>query len=161
MFLNLVIAALQVIFILMNFTVEREYCDGPLDPNSSTLFVKDAYDFGVAYNPMFHDRPDWLVKATCVHAYGFWILYSIIFYLAVTDGWARSKFLSQVVVPVFLGAKVYAILFYHFMEFTSDTPPPKLVPYFGAEGGYLVSMGLVFYKLVSLAMDNGKRSKED
>ena len=47
MFLNLVIAALQVIFILMNFTVEREYCEGPLDPNSATLFVKDAYDFGV------------------------------------------------------------------------------------------------------------------
>jgi len=161
MLVNLVIAALQVLFISMNFTVEREYCDGPLDPNSTTLFVKDAYDFGVAFNPYFHNRPEWLVKATCVHAYGFWILYSLIFYLAVTDGWGRSKFLGRLVLPIFLGAKVYAILFYHFMEFTSDTPPTKLVPYFGAEGGYLVSIALVFYKLVSAALDKGKHSKED
>jgi len=163
MVLNLVIAALQVCFIVMNFTVEREYCHGPLDPTSTTPFVKDAYDFGIAYNPLFHEQPEWLVKATCVHAYGFWILYSLIFYLSVTDGWARSgsKVLTRVILPVFLGAKVYAILFYHFMEFTSHAPPPKLLPYFAAEGGYLVSIGLVFYKLVSVASDTPKNAKQD
>ena len=161
MLVNLVIAALQVVFVLMNFTVEKEYCRAPLDPNSTVLFVKDAYDFGVAFNPLFHERPEWLAKATCVHAYGFWMLYSLIFYLAVTDGWARSKILSQVVLPVFLGAKVYAIMFYHFMVFTSDNPPSKLLPYFGGEGGYLVSIVLVFYKLISVALDKAKYSKID
>jgi len=161
MFLNAAIAILQTVFILMNYTVEREYCRAPLDPDSTILFVKDAYDFGVAYNPYFHERPEWLVKATCIHAYVFWILYSLIFYLAVTDGWARSRLLSQLVVPLFLGAKVYAILFYHFMEFTSDSPPTKLVPYFLSEGGYLVSIALVFYKLLSVAFNKAKHAKED
>jgi hypothetical protein len=35
----------------------------------------------------------------------------------------------------------------HTMEFMSATPPQHLVPYFGVEGPYLVSIGLVIYKL--------------
>ena len=33
------------------------------------------------------------------------------------------------------------------MEFTSDRPPPNLVPYFATEGPYLLSIGLVLLKL--------------
>ena len=40
-----------------------------------------------------------------------------------------------------------AIGFYHLMEFTSDRPPPNLVPYFATEGPYLLSIGLVLLKL--------------
>lgn len=162
MVLNAVIAALQAIFVVTSFTIEREYCHAPLDPTSSTPFVKETVDFAIEYNPLFHERPEWLVKATCIHAYGFWILYSIIFYLAVTDGWARcSKLLSRVVLPVFLGAKVNAIFFYHFMEFTSHAPPPNVLAYFGAEGSYLVSIGLVLYKLVSVASNEAIKGKQD
>ena len=150
MSLNVVIAALQAFFVFTSVTVEREYCHAPLDPTSSTPLVKETYDFCINYNPLFLERPEWLVKATCVHAYGSWILYSLVFYMAVTDGWTtRSDVLRQVVLPTLLGCKVYAILFYHYMEFTSHAPPPNLVAYFGAEGTYLVSIGLVFYKLVS------------
>ena len=40
-------------------------------------------------------------------------------------------------------AQVYGVAFYHFMEFTSSTPPPNLVPYFAAEGPYAVSVLMV------------------
>jgi hypothetical protein len=161
MVLNAVIAALQVIFVFTSFTIEREYCHAPLDPTSSTPFVKETIDFGIEYNPLFHERPEWLVKATCIHAYGFWIMYSMVFYLAVTDRWARSKLLSLVFLPVFLGAKVNAVFFYHYMEFTSHAPPPNLLAYFCAEGSYLVSIGLILYKLVSVASNEAKSGKQD
>eukprot|EP00536_Pseudo-nitzschia_multiseries_P005408 jgi/Psemu1/295880/fgenesh1_pm.101_\ len=166
MLVNHIIAALQVLFVSISFTVEKEYCRAPLDPSSSVPLVKETYDFGVRYNPLFHSRPEWLVQATCIHAYCFWVLYSLIFYLAITDGWARSAtpaWLRRVVLPVFLGCKVNAILFYHYMEFTSDMPPPNLLAYFGSEGSYLVSMGLVFYKLVtaSSSSDESKNGKQD
>lgn len=159
--LNYVIAAFQVLFVFTSLTVENEYCRAPLDPSSSTPFVKQAYDFGINYNPLFHERPVWLVQATCIHVYAFWILYVIIFYMAVTDGWSKSPaWLRQVVLPTLLGCKVNAILFYHYMEFTSHAPPPNLLAYFGSEGSYLVSMGLVFYKLLSSA-SSSKGKKQD
>mmetsp|Transcript_1727 Transcript_1727/g.3643 ORF Transcript_1727/g.3643 Transcript_1727/m.3643 type:complete len:180 (-) Transcript_1727:145-684(-) len=158
---NIIIAVLQVLFVSMSFTVEQEYCQGPLDPTSTTLFVKDTVDFSIAYNPLFHERPRWLVEATCIHAYGFWILYSTIFYLAITDGWSRPSLLTRVLVPIGIGAKLNAVVFYHYMEFTSHTPPTHLVPYFSAEGGYLVSLGLVIYKLASAASSDSKRRKLD
>jgi len=162
MVLNYVIAILQVLFLVMSATVEVEYCAGPLDPESTTLFVKDTVDFGLAYNPLFHARPEWLVKATCGHAYIMWIFYSTVFYVAITDGWTRSKLLTRVVLPIFLGAKVYAIFFYHYMEFTSETPPTNVVVYFAAEGAYLVSMALVLYKLISAATaSDAKDGKQD
>uniref|UniRef100_A0A7S4AXR7 Uncharacterized protein n=1 Tax=Pseudo-nitzschia australis TaxID=44445 RepID=A0A7S4AXR7_9STRA len=164
MCLNYLIAALQVLFVFTSFTVEREYCQAPLDPSSSTPFVKETYDFGIRYNPLFHSRPEWLVKATCIHAYGFWVLYSLVFYLAVTDGWALSTtpaWLRRVLLPTLLGCKVNAILFYHYMEFTSDLPPPNLLAYFGSEGSYLVSIGLVFYKLALSAASSSSDATKD
>jgi hypothetical protein len=182
--LNIIIASLQVLFIFTSFTVEKEYCLRPLDStantntdsnsssdsdsNSSTIsstisnfLIQQTYDFSIKYNPLFHNRPEWLVSATCIHAKYFWILYSLIFYIAVTNGWnnnnnkkANNKYnkynsilLRQIILPTLLGCKINAILFYHYMEFTSDTPPPNLFAYFSAEGSYLISIGLVYYKL--------------
>ena len=159
MVMNIIIAGLQVFFVIMNFTVEQEYCRGPLDPNSSVPFVKESVDFTLEHNPLFVERPEWLVKATCLHGYFFWILYAVIFYLAVTDGWykASNTMLTRLFVPVFVGAKLNAIFFYHYMEFTSHAPPPNLLPYFSAEGGYIVSIGLVLYKLASEETKGGKQ----
>ena len=53
---------------------------------------------------------------------------------------------------LFLGAKAYAIIFYHYMEFSHETLSPAIesvVPYFYVEGPYLVAMAIVFYKSVS------------
>ncbi len=156
---NLLIAVLQVYFLVMNATVEREYCHGPLDPTSTTPFVAQAVDFG-PNNPLFVERPEWLVKATCAHAYVMWIFYAITLYLAATDGWARRPLLARVALPIFLGGKIWAISFYHYMEFTSHVPPPNLVPYWAAEGPYLLNIWLLLRKLVSVASGDGKRAKQ-
>ena len=42
---------------------------------------------------------------------------------------------------------MYGVAFYHFMEFTSSTPPPNLLPYFAAEGPYAVSVQMVLLKV--------------
>jgi hypothetical protein len=81
--------------------------------------------------------------ATCISAYGFLPFYIIIAIAAVFDRWAA---LSTPIV-LFIGAKAYAIGFYHLMEFTSATPPPNLVPYFAAELPYIISIGLVLMQL--------------
>ena len=89
----------------------------PLDPESKTLFVKDTIDFSIKYNPLFHARPEWLVKATCISAYAFWIVYAAIFFVSYFDAWGKSSLLTRVFIPVGIGIKLNAIFFYHFMEF--------------------------------------------
>eukprot|EP00592_Proboscia_alata_P002528 CAMPEP_0194384880 /NCGR_PEP_ID=MMETSP0174-20130528/76728_1 /TAXON_ID=216777 /ORGANISM="Proboscia alata, Strain PI-D3" /LENGTH=127 /DNA_ID=CAMNT_0039172459 /DNA_START=201 /DNA_END=584 /DNA_ORIENTATION=+ len=112
------------------------------------LLMKETYDFVIANNPYFLERPSWLMYATCVHSYVFWIFYTMVF-VATAAGdnsyWYRYRFQ----LTLFLGAELYAILFYHLMEFTSNTPPPNLVPYFESEGPYLLAMLMVGYKLVT------------
>ena len=154
---NIILMALQVFFVTMNWTVEKEYCAGPLNPNSKGLFIKDTVDFSIKYNPLFHARPEWLVKATCISAYTFWIVYAAIFFVAYFDAWGKSSLLTRVFIPVGIGIKLNAIFFYHFMEFTSDMPPQHLVPYFAAEGGYIVAIGLVLHNLAVAA----KKDKRD
>lgn len=156
---NILIASLQVYFLVMNLTVEREYCNGPLNPASSTPFVAQAVDFGRTNNPLFVERPEWLVQATCASAYIMCIFYVLSLYLAVTDSWGRGP-LARVALPLFLGGKLYAISFYHYMEFTSHAPPPNLVPYWAAEGPYLLNMGLLLHKVVSMAAADGKGAKQ-
>lgn len=134
---------------------------GPLDPSSTTLLVKDTIDFSVKYNPLFHERPEWLVKATCIHGYTFWLLYLGIFFVAYGDAWGKPYLLTRVLIPMGIGAKLNAVFFYHFMEFTSDNPPPHLAPYFGAEGGYIVSIVLVIYQLASAAKKERIGIKQD
>ena len=43
----------------------------------------------------------------------------------------------------------------HVMEFTSATPPPELLPYFGVEGPYLVSIALVVWRLATATTPSG------
>ena len=118
-----------------------------------------AVDFGRTNNPLFVERPEWLVQATCASAYIMCIFYVLSLYLAVTDSWGRGP-LARVALPLFLGGKLYAISFYHYMEFTSHAPPPNLVPYWAAEGPYLLNMGLLLHKVVSMAAADGKGAKQ-
>ncbi|CAE8584908.1 unnamed protein product [Polarella glacialis] len=141
---NLVLVLLQAYFMLMNFTVERNYCHGPLKPDDSRFLMKEAYDFSIDNNPLFLSRPEWIRLATCVSAYGFCGFYFLIAITALTDAWAGPMRLPIV---LFIGGKAYAVFFYHLMEFSHETLAPKnLVPYFVAEGPYIVGMAGVMLK---------------
>ena len=85
MVINYIIAALQLMFMFTSATVERAYCLGPLlEGQDDTPMVQQTIEFCRQYNPLFESRPRWLVEATCIHAYGFWVLYSTIFVTAVS-----------------------------------------------------------------------------
>lgn len=142
---DILLLVLQCYFILMNLTVERFYCQGPLLPNDTRFLVKETIDFCKLHNRVFLNRPDWIVTATCISAYVLCCGYLCILLVTLTNSWKRFA----VPLLLFIGAKMNAILYYHIMEFTSSTPPENLVPYFSVEGPYLVSITLVVYKVYS------------
>ena len=53
----------------------------------------------------------------------------------------------QTFLLIFTGIKLYALGFYHYMEFSSDIPPENLIPYWATEGPYLVSMIMVLINI--------------
>lgn len=126
-------------------TVENTYCNAELTEESTGFLIPESYEFCTTNNPYFLERPEWLRQATCVHKNIFWMFYLLIFVTTLQDKW----FVCQLPLSLSLGAKLYAIFFYHLMEFTSHAPPPNPVVYFASEGPYLVSMSMVAYKLVT------------
>lgn len=62
-------------------------------------------DFARTANPLFLTNPEWLVKATCVSAYGLSVGYIVLLLITLTNSWYRFKSL----VLLFLGAKLYAV----------------------------------------------------
>ena len=145
MWSKILLCSLQGYFILMSLTVERSYCHNPLTADDPGFLMKDAYEFSVENNRLFLERPEWMRVATCIHCYTFPLYYAMVFVATLVDAWHIRLF--QCLFLVFVGAKVYAIGFYHFMEFTSHVPPEHLLPYFAAEGPYLVSIGMVLWNL--------------
>ena len=140
---NALIVALMAYFVVLNLTVERAYCNAPLQRSSTMLLIAETIAFCEKANPLFLLRPEWLRLATCFSAYGMCPFYLLIGATAVLDAWVRTRGL----ILLFLGGKIYAIAFYHAMEFTSASPPLNLAMYWGAEGPYLVSIGLLLWKL--------------
>lgn len=136
---------LQIYFLIMNVTVEDFYCREEITADSKGFLIQETYEFCLENNPYFLGRPEWLRQATCLHSKLFWAFYVSVLLSTIMDLW-HIPFIKFFMM-MSLGAKVYAVNFYHFMEFSSETPPPNLVPYFAAEGPYLVSMALVAYKL--------------
>jgi hypothetical protein len=159
---DLLIFLLQIYFILMNVTgtsfpsplslssriyfslVERCYCEGPFRDNDDRFLIQETIDFCQENNRLFLLRPDWMVQATCISAYGLIFGYSLTLIAVVTKSWR----MLAVPLLIFIGIKLNAIFFYHFMEFTSTTPPENLIPYFSVEGPYILSMVLVIVKIV-------------
>ena len=142
---KIVLCALQVYFVLMNLTVERSYCNRPLVDDDPSFLMKETYDFSVANNVLFLERPEWLLKATCLSSWVLIYFYVAVFLTVLLDAWHVRPL--QMILLVFVGAKIYAVGFYHYMEFTSHVPPQNLVPYFAAEGPYLVSIAMVIYNV--------------
>jgi hypothetical protein len=140
--------ALFAYFVAMNLTVERCYCHMTVEACAASGWplASTTLDFCKSYNPLFLARPEWMRVATCFSAYGFVCGYALCGIAAAFDLWARLR----LPIAIFIGAKVYGILFYHYMEFTSASPPPELLPYFGVEGPYLVSIALVVRRLAAL-----------
>jgi hypothetical protein len=141
---DMLLSLLLVYFLLMNVTVERFYCHGKLVHGDSRFLVKETIDFCRDNNPLFLQRPEWLAKATCLSAYVLSLGYLFLLYVVSSNGWKKFA----VPLLLFLGAKAYAIGFYHLMEFTSDLPPKNLIPYFSVEGPYILSMAIVLSKVV-------------
>ena len=69
----------------------------------------------------------------------------MILWAALTDGWAKLR----APILLFIGAKMYALIYYHTMEFTSETPPQGLHAYFSVEGPYLLAGVLVVRKILA------------
>lgn len=148
---DILLILLLVYFLLMNATVERYYCHegGPFQDGDKRFLVAETVDFSVKYNPLFLSRPEWIVKATCVSAYGLSAGYLFVLLVTLTGAWRQCR----TVVLLFLGMKLYAIGFYHLMEFTAEDEklrPGHLIPYFGVEGPYVLSMIITFAKCVFL-----------
>jgi hypothetical protein len=155
---NIILCTLQVYFILMSLTVERSYCDRPLVDGDSGFLMQQTYDFSVQHNPLFLERPEWLQKATCVHCKVFPFYYTAVFFAALLDLWHIRPL--QMIFLLFVGAKLYAVVFYHYMEFTSHVPPQNLVPYFAMEGQYLASISMVLYKIYAAGGDHGGKTEK-
>jgi hypothetical protein len=162
-FSNGLIIGLQVYFLFMNFTVERSYCLSPFTDADNRFLVPETVAFCKENNPLFLARPDWLVMATCVSAFIFPLGYLSVLLVALKDWWSKPAVIALVL--LFVGIKSYAIGFYHLMEFTSSMPPPHkqlldLLPYFSAEGPYLLSLALCTIKVLGVlnAPEKGKRA---
>ena len=143
--IDLFLAGLQLYFMTMNWTVERSYCAAPITEESDCFLCPETYEFCTAHNPLFLARPEWLRLATCFSAYAFCIGYLVILYASLTNAWARLR----APILLFIGAKLNALIFYHTMEFTSETPPQGLGAYFGVQGPYLLAGVLVIRKVMA------------
>ena len=153
----------MVYFLTMNVTVERCYCLMSVEECAANnwLLATETLEFCKKYNPLFLARPEWMRVATCISAYIFAIGYLLCAIAAAFNKWSTLR----LPVALFIGAKLNAIGYYHLMEFTSATPPPELVPYFGVEGPYLVSIALIIWRLaftlpppVATASKKGKKA---
>ena len=134
--------------------MERSYCEGPFRENDTRFLIQETIAFCQENNPLFLLRPEWMVQATCISAYGLIFGYSLILIAMVTKSWRALA----VPLLLFIGIKLNAIFFYHWMEFSSSTPPTNLIPYFSVEGPYILSMILVIGKIVQSLSFGNKRN---
>jgi len=141
--LDALVFCLQCYFLLMSTTVERSYCWSSFEEGDKRFLLQETIDFCRLHNPLFLARPQWMRVATCLSAYCFAPCYLFIAFVALTGAWPRYRLR----LALFLGAKLNALLFYHVMEFLSDTPPQHLLPYFVVEGPYLLSIATILYRL--------------
>ncbi len=117
--------------------------------------MAETLDFVSQHNKLFLARPDWMRNATCFSAYGLGCGYLLILFTTVTNAWKKMT----VPILMMLGAKIYALLFYHFMEFTHPTLAPaatSLVAYWSAEGPYAVGILLTASKTIAALNDQSK-----
>ena len=142
----------------MNFTVERCYCHGPLSAGDERFLMAETFDFVSQHNKLFLSRPDWMASATCFSAYGLACGYLVILYTTITNSWKKMA----VPILLMLGAKIYALLFYHYMEFTHTLAPAgsSLLPYWSAEGPYFLGILLTLSKTIAaINTHNGQKYK--
>jgi uncharacterized membrane protein YidH (DUF202 family) len=152
---KILLCAFLAYFLLMSLTVERSYCARPLSPDDPGFLMKETYEFSVVNNRLFLERPEWLRQATCLHSYVFPFYYASVFLTTVFDLWHIRPL--QFFFLCFVGAKLYAVGFYHYVNFTSHVPPENLIPYFATEGPYLAAIVMVVYNVWNAATANTKQ----
>lgn len=142
---KILLCALQIYFLVVAFCIERAYCQRPLTPDDPGLLMATTYEFSVLHNRLFLQRPEWLRSAVCISAIFFPLNYLAVLVTTIADAWHNTYL--QAFLLIFTGVKIYALGFYHWMEFNSDIPPENLLPYWATEGPYLVSMTMVLINI--------------
>jgi len=155
---KVVLVIFNCFFLLSTFTIERRYCHFALTEDDPTLLAKQTYEFSVENNPLFLERPEWLRVATCFHSYAFPPYYVAVLLTTLFDAW-HVKVL-QYFLLAFVGAKFYALAFYHYMEFTSHVPPPNVVAYFSAEGSYIIALAMVLTNIWRASSSKSSKQKQ-
>ena len=119
---DLLLVLLFCYFIFSCLFIESKYChgEGPMDPKDTRFMMPETYQFSVAHNPLFLSRPEWLRLATCFSAYGF-LPFHVLLLCAFLFGINRLR----PVAFMFAGVKLYALAFYHTMEYLAE---PSLRP---------------------------------
>lgn len=145
--IDIVLALLQCWFIVVSLTIENVYCHEPLARGDDRFLIQTTIDFCEENNRLFLLRPRWLVMATCMSCYGFVVGYALILVTALGNLWSNR--LISALLLMFAGFKIYALAFYHLMEFTSDIPPQNPVPYWSSEIPYVFSVLTIVYKCIS------------
>mmetsp|Transcript_14587 Transcript_14587/g.35589 ORF Transcript_14587/g.35589 Transcript_14587/m.35589 type:complete len:165 (-) Transcript_14587:349-843(-) len=153
------IVLLQCYFLLNCTTIEVPYCHAPITAANQETMLKATYDFCKEYNPLFLRRDPWMQMATCVSGYGL-----SVFYLFTLVAFVFKLNIVRMPAILVAGAKIYAVLFYHIMEFTSDMPPPNPSVYFAVEGPYMLGVLLLLCRTLPgppFETMNTSKSKED
>eukprot|EP00937_MAST-01D_sp_MAST-1D-sp2_P004484 g4484.t1 len=107
--------------------------------------MQPTHEFASRHNPIFYARPAWIRVATCFSG--------VVFapcYLAIAVSFWFGLDGARVPILCFVTAKIYALLFYHTMEYCGGgegSPPPNHVAYWGAEAPYLLGVALVLHRL--------------
>ena len=148
--LDILVVVLNCFFTFSCLFIELPYCQrdpNPLIPPADGLawpfMMQEMHQFASKNNPLFLHRPVWMRFATCISAVCFAPCYVMI---AITF-W-RGIDVARLPILCFLGAKVYALVFYHTMEFSgSSMPPPNPLAYWGAEAPYLLGIVLTFHRM--------------
>ena len=159
MWAKILLCSLQCYFLLMALTVERSYCFSELSPDHPGLLMKEAYEFSVVNNRLFLERPEWMRVATCVSSSTFSVFYCAILVTCLMDAW-HVRWVQNLLL-MFHGAKIYALGFYHLMNFWSHVPPENLIPYWSTEGPYLVSMGMVLFNIWNASPETSSKPKQN
>lgn len=131
-------------FVFSCTCIESTYCadSGPMDPTDQRFMMPETFAYASENNPLFLARPEWLRVATCFSAYGL-----MPFYLAMLITFVVGLERARPLAFVLAGLKLYALGFYHYLEFTSATPPPNLVNYWLPEGPYLVALAVTLFRM--------------
>mmetsp|Transcript_12812 Transcript_12812/g.19401 ORF Transcript_12812/g.19401 Transcript_12812/m.19401 type:complete len:173 (+) Transcript_12812:38-556(+) len=141
--IDLLIVILCMYFLWSCIFIERHYCANALKADDTNPLLKATYEYSEKYNPLFLQRPEWLQISTCISAYFLGAGYILIVTMLI-GGFEQLRGIAT----LFIGAKLYAIMFYYYFEFFGDLPAPSIPFFLAADGPYGLGLVLCLYRFV-------------